>query len=1652
MMRNGNSDWMNWHRHVFLSRGRNIDDADCFSQAQLSSGRLDVENYETQLLDLLSKVPQLMQKHGRDVIPLFFEHFENVEEDEHWSAGGRRGRARLSAWLKAFSKLSNPKALYRADDLRSFFLRLLSVGDSSVQRLALDCILTWKDSYIVSHSEQLHDLLDEGRFRDALLKISLAPSSDASAPQRADSLPIIIRILFGLVTSRYGKQNARKSAILASLRSCTASDVDIFVDLMLSPFQNLLLGDDSQWVLADDPPRASRKRQLGFLTLLGDVIKHLGEHVRHRSSNLLAVTVSLARFASLDSDGDQVAISAARQIRALGTKRVSEFSMFLSFKEIEPALPAIFEWLISPKLPSLAIETAQTPSALLRLLVSWSTKRDLVPALVRYDPSVLEAVYACLSVPRVKSTVVLRVLDLVQSLSEFAEAEGQESFVVVSVFRPHVTSLLSNLSTLLERTVSTFDARDELGRRLLNVLLKLLPYIKERDAAARLMTILLPLLRRPQKVVPEGIRINILVIVAELLPLALDSPSVPVAASLYETLSTLFSTMRTRKARLELVRAFKQFSTVDTACSRVARQLEELNAFSKKRVDEPDFERRLAAFTELNEDTYKTTTSREWLPLVYNMLAFVQDPEELSIRTNASFALRRFVEAVALSEDSKMRGILCTVLLPAMQTCLRSRAEFVRSEILSVLATAAERCSDLPEFAGLASLLAGGDPEASFFNNVHHIQVHRRARALRRLVDNAESGHITSKQLASIFLPLVAHFITESPDAKDPQVCNEAVQCIGRLASRLQWSAYNNLLHHYLRLGTSSGPLQKVYIRTVVSILKGFSYDLSAPESQSSTSPAQILASLRSRLLPRLMRFIETREENEGVRILLAEGVAKLLQQLPEDVRLVPVQSLVMNLAQLLRSKSQDTRDLARTAVCNVSTTLGQDYFPLIVKELRATLTRGPQLHVLAFTVHALLLRMVDGSDAFDADAALGDVVPVVADDIFGQPSRDRENQEFRSKSKFREVRACKSLDSFQIVARIVSPERIARILAPIRDLLQRTESLKTMQSVEDVFSRLTQGVLSNKRFDVLTLLDLCQSLVSRNANFLRPRKQVSKARKAAADYEVQLSRQFTKEVDYYAKNAFRFEGFGIDLLNASFRHNRFDLHDPAVVARLDPLVGLVGNALYSSDAQVLIRGLKAVASLIRCPLASIDDAAPLLLRRILSIIDQAGGVDSEVPQVAIRTISAVIRDCKTATLSEKELLSLIRLIAPDLEDHDRQHTLFTLLRAIVARKFVCPEIYDLMDRVAEILVTNQSGQIREICRSIYLQFLLDYPQGKGRLKNSLSFLVKNLNYEHDSGRTSVLEIISAIFNKFSPKILEQSFDLFFLGLVMVIANDQSSKCREMASEVTKTLFKRTEGDARARALDMLIAWARQDEKPQLERTAVQLLGVTFDAIGDSLRPLLPTIVSTLFNVIKRSADELRQAEEEGESLGNEWQLPYRALQSLAKAFQVFEDAINQADDKGWSSVITLLLYPHAWVRAASARLLGSLFATASSTDVGTSLATSSPFSTRSLIETATKSSIQLKSSVLDDQLALQVVKNLFFVGKCFAARESPDTEGADKSIDDDYEEEEEEGRVDADKEPTRWLFSKLSYQVRVAHNTRPSAWEERQVRRTSKP
>jgi U3 small nucleolar RNA-associated protein 20 len=267
----------------------------------------------------------------------------------------------------------------------------------------------------------------------------------------------------------------------------------------------------------------------------------------------------------------------------------------------------------------------------------------------------------------------------------------------------------------------------------------------------------------------------------------------------------------------------------------------------------------------------------------------------------------------------------------------------------------------------------------------------------------------------------------------------------------------------------------------------------------------------------------------------------------------------------------------------------------------------------------------------------------------------------------------------------------------------------------------------------------------------------------------------------YFQANAHMFIEFGLSLLLMAIKKERLVPSNQEHMKMLDPIVELLGKSLYSVHTSVTIASMRVLCLISKWKLPAIELSMPIIVKRVFELISRQGGTNSDLVQTTFRLLTSIIKDCKFVQISQKQLAAIISLLTPDLEDPERQATTFSLIRAILGRKYVFTEIYDLMDVVSRIMITSQSAQVRELCRQAYLQFLLDYPHGPLRLKKQISFILRNLTFEFESGRESALKLLESVLSKFTDNVLFEFSDTLFLSLVMTLINDESPKCREKA-------------------------------------------------------------------------------------------------------------------------------------------------------------------------------------------------------------------------------------------------------------------------------
>ena len=1106
-------------------------------------------------------------------------------------------KQKLTAWLVLFSKFTNPKSLHASSTLHNLYINLLSHPDRSLQSTALTCLFTYKSPALTHSEHRIRALLDDTRWRDELALFDLGVDSpDRSAEggleinARKVVLEVIIRLLFGVMLERRGKYKGsgggdRRKAVLNALAGCDEDELGLLVDLMLRPFGWDRNGAGENASIAG--VGAGDKQITGFLMLLGDVLKSLGSRLVKYWPVLIEMTIGLtssaqARVAGLEEEVEENNLEGilddldlpedtvaspfssplsssspkiARSIRQLGLKRFADFFKIPVTFDFSSYIKPAFTAFITPRLPVIDRENTQSPSALLELFHVWTTDISFVPFLVHYDPQTLPKLYDCLIATNVKPSVISRVFDVVDNLLGYST---ESELIRESVLKPHVSHLLSNLAILVERTKGTSTVATPIAQRQISILSEIAQYSTDSHQASTLLGLFSPLLRKPPKIVPEKVKINLIKIIGDLMCLIpeLQDRQTSTYQKTYALLSQLFQSLRSRPTRLSLISTFHRFATIDFGLRELAQLLEGMNAYSTKRMDEPDFDRRLAAFSDFNENLYRTISCSDWLPILYNMLSFIQDPVELSVRNSASYTMRHFIDIVAAADEAtpEYEEMFLRVLFSGLKNGLRSKNEMVRMEVLGVIAYSVEQCQRIPALQEMRHLLEGGDEEANFFNNILHIQVHRRSRALRRLADHCEQGNLHSSTLTDIFIPLVGNYIT-STTSIDHHLVNDAILATGRMAKHLSWGAYHALVQKYLKLSRVRDESERVYVRALVALLENFhfpmeelvpNFDIANEETAedggdddvivvpdhvesvvlSSKTTARIADAVNLRLLPNLLNHLEKHDAttDDNTRIPISIGIVTVAKYLPAAAGRAQIARLLTILSQILRSKSQETRDLTRDALNRIAVNLGPSYLPLILQELRTSLVRGPQLHVLAYVVHSLMVHITSGdhAEAFSTlDDCVNDVAFVSAEVIFGESGKDVQAEDF--KTKMREVRASSSggLDSFAIMAKYVTPAKISSLLLPLKSIMQETSSIKVMNLVEEVLKRLATGFNGNQHLVPKELLVLCHTLVSQNARFLQ-QTPLRRKPNVKGDAIVQTKRQVTAETNHYSHNSYR--------------------------------------------------------------------------------------------------------------------------------------------------------------------------------------------------------------------------------------------------------------------------------------------------------------------------------------------------------------------------------------------------------------------------------------------------------------------------------------------------------------------------------------------------
>eukprot|EP00963_Diacronema_lutheri_P004751 scaffold358_cov343-Pavlova_lutheri.AAC.37 len=1054
-----------------------------------------------------------------------------------------------------------------------------------------------------------------------------------------------------------------------------------------------------------------------------------------------------------------------------------------------------------------------------------------------------------------------------------------------------------------------------------------------------------------------------------------------------------------------------------------------LNAVAADKLGERDYETRLACYSEMSESfwTALPQPSIQAVPLLHVCFRDVRDSDDMALRHGSAACLMRLLKAAryqssnstpSANSQSMLLSLLPRVVYPSIKSGLTSSSLSVRQEHVSLLRALG---TSFPEAFPALHLLTNEEQEADILQNIIHLQPHRVSRALARLKRLLENTPAVSSIYLDVLLPILLPYVL---DAKDRGGLSEsAVMALEAGVAFLTWPQFRQLLNQLTGLLNEkhqeteedqimahlniekkrSNAAHRALVRAICAVLGKYG-DLNLglnsksdelQNTQALGEPAYSRCSphiqeemhkyLSTRVLPVLKAMLLQDSEVLNPHVALAN--VKVLQYLPKEIEQQELPNILQSVCNVLKSRNQDVRNKTRRVLASIILELGPSYLPYLIEVMGASLSKGYQVHVLGYTLHSLLECFVmskkNGKDKpcwheshsvqGPFDEILPTLLPLLEADIFGQVSEEREVDKIAASMK--EAKTCMSYNTFLILAQgITFRQKFWHLLQPVRSRLEHAQHYATAKKLESILASVSQGLFLNPTASAEDILVLVHTLIEDGVAAQTEEQQAQEDnRKNIGLVQASTSRSVSGlEAKRKEPNQHFLVAFALRVLSYGLKHNILNKNTEGM---LEPLVGLLVQSARSKHSNVSELSIRCLCHLIPLKLSSVEEHATEMANGVYIMLRRAGKSSSSLAQSCLKELCALF-NCSNYKPPAYELVFLLKYAFTDLEDSATMSTSFSLIKSIVKRKFVCMEVYDLMERIEKLLVCSHSPQVRTLCSQVLLVFFLDYPLGEKRLQRHLRSIFANFEYEYEEGRLAAYDMVSAIISKFPTELLDAQFELFFFPLVSKLVSDSSNSCRLRVGTALQTLFQETSDQSHNSAVEFCLKWL-EEGNPMLQRTACQVIGMMVEAglgtkLQKQLRQTLPRHISLLTDGCK--ADVIPNQ--------TSWQISYFALSTVEKMLKQGTAKLDDPEIAELEMLITsddLLLHKHLWVRKVSSRLLllilenGTLSGGYSSIDAEDKL--------DSCGKLAWALIAQLEGEDLDEEFVESIVQNLMIVG-----------------------------------------------------------------------
>ncbi|XP_011045607.1 PREDICTED: U3 small nucleolar RNA-associated protein 20-like [Populus euphratica] len=1570
------------------------------------------------LLQTLQKIPSVAESRSRQIIPLFLK-FLGYNNNDLASVGlfnpvtckGKEWKGILKEWLNLLKLMRNSKAFYQNQFVKDVLqTRLIDEDDVHIQTSVLDCLLTWKDDFLLQYEQHLRNLISSNHLREELITWNLSRESAViEGGHRANLVPLVILLLMPkvrklkmLASRKHTSINQRK-VVLRFIAQLDVGELTLFFMSLLKPLHILPEGVDSAaiffWNLCKSSVdefqtsdilkhftmekimALSWKQRTGFLHVVEDILGVFDEsRIRPFLDLLMGCVVRLlgSCTASLDAVKDassvvedntsdnqklhennnviinQVARSTTvkqfKDMRSLCLRIVSLVLNKYDDHDFGNEFWELFFKSVKPLIDSFKQEgsSSEKPSSLFSCFLAMSRSSHLVPLLFR-EKNLAPNIFSILTIPTATEAIISCVLKFIENLLNLEDDLDDEDNAAQKLLLLNLDELINSLHHLFQSDKATKRYPGEIQIRIFKFLSK---YIKDQLPARQLVDILLSSLALRYK--DSDVCIEYLQVVRDIIPVV-GSES---GSKILKAVSPLLTSVGL-DVRLSICDLLDVLAKSDPSFLFVAKLLHELNATSATEMGGLDYDTVFKAYEKVGVGLFYTIPVDQAL-VILSHCVYDMSSVDITLRHSAYSSLLSFVEfssAILCGEDQNQQVItncegcwtrasiqrtINKFLLKYMGNAMKARSS-VRKEWIELLRDMVLKLPKVAKFSSFKALCSE-DAEVDFFNNIIHLQKRMIARALLRFKTVISESTASEDILNKIFVPLFFNMLLEEQGGKGEHIKSACLEALASISALMEWKSYYNLLIRCFQEMNVHLDKQKILLRLICSILDQFHFsqicssqevkdppDSSLADTSDSCSVAvsrkcvdgtssamvhkngtsiglsEILACLHKTVLPKIQKLLDS--DSDKVNANISVAALKVLKLLPGDTIDSQLPSIIHRIANQLKSRMESIRDEARLALSACLKELGLEYLQFIVRVLRATLKRGYELHVLGYSLNFILSKFLSGPVCGKLDYCLQDLLSAVENDILGDVAEEKEVEKLASKMK--ETRKQKSFETLKMIAQNITFKTHAlKLLSPVTTHMLKHQTPKVKPKLESMLNHIAAGIEHNPSADQTDLFIFIYGLIEdwikeENGSLKNSSSAVAKlhSRGDVSQKTVSSGRVVgTKSVCSHLIAV-----FALRLFQNRIKRVKLDKNAEQLLSMLDPFVELLGNCLSSNYEDILSASLTCLTPLVRLPLPSLTSQADRIKVTLLDIAQSSVNTSSPLMQSCLRLLIALLWSTNV-TLSSEQLHLLIEFpLFVDLE-RNPSFIALSLLKAIVNRKLVVPQMYDLAIRVAELMVTSQVESIRKKCSQILLKFLLHYRLSKKNLQQHLDFLLNNLSYEHSTGREAALEMLHAIIIKCGKinieefnsqegsqkKFLDKHGQSLFIHLVQCLANDSDNKVRLMTGAVIKLLIRHISSDGFNSIMDFILSWY-MDEKQNLQSLGAQTMGLPVEICLDMKEEVerMKEEVKGMKEEVKGMSDKIGVLTRKAEAMKKEIEDKSKRIEGMKEEVKSMEEEVE---------------------------------------------------------------------------------------------------------------------------------------------------------------